>query len=231
MTKEDAQNTPEAGIILVDPRTPRGQRYLSSEVPDSGFRVLPYTYIRACILRGKLLSDYAAFRGVQPIFECQDQSPLKIHIHKRLEMELSDEELANLKLDIAVSNFSSLIATWKFIWTYGQKHGGNSATPATQADVILARNKDLKSLRQQWAPTGNQIHGRDWVQLCIAEKSIPEVDPDSDVDSDESGQAGTSSSSSPPSRPSRKISPARPKPKPKPKPKQKRKQPSSETTR
>lgn len=96
---------PETGVILVDPRTSEGKAFLRGDASNR-WPVVPYTYLRACILESELL-DTADFKRIVPIFE-HDVGGLpraiRLHMHPRLLDSMSAAELDELKLRIAVSH-------------------------------------------------------------------------------------------------------------------------------
>ncbi|KAG9038993.1 hypothetical protein FRB95_013671 [Tulasnella sp. JGI-2019a] len=151
MMEPDIAVPPRGVIILVDPRTEQGQRYLNKAKPGKATKVVPYTFLRACILKDKVL-DPSVFEDVIPIFEAGPRDgplSLKIFIEQRLEKSLSQPEFDDLKLSIAM-------------------YGGHSGLPIGRAHVILARKEDVSSLRRDFSI---DVEPFEWIKASIKNKA------------------------------------------------------------
>lgn len=94
-------------IILVDPRTEQGKKYVKGDKPEKASKVVSYTYLRACILKNTLLPT-TSFKGVSPVFEAGPIA-LKIFLDPRLAKSMSQAQLDELKLKISVSSRSRFV--------------------------------------------------------------------------------------------------------------------------
>ncbi|KIO18502.1 hypothetical protein M407DRAFT_31828 [Tulasnella calospora MUT 4182] len=134
------------GFIVVDPRTPSGAKFVKGDQQELKWRVVPYTFLRACIFKAQLLKP-DDFKNVKPVFE-QGSAALKMHIHSSLKEAMSMEELDDLKFLIS-------------------KHGGNSGASKNKADVIIASNDKLKELRRHYEHSTIHVQSVSWVKSAI----------------------------------------------------------------
>lgn len=87
----------------MDPRTPMGAKFVKGDRQELKWRVVPYTFLRACIFKGEVLKP-DDFKNVKPVFE-RDMAALKMHMHSSLMTAMSAKELDELKFLISVSGF------------------------------------------------------------------------------------------------------------------------------
>ncbi|KAG9049406.1 hypothetical protein FS837_010346 [Tulasnella sp. UAMH 9824] len=139
------------GFIVVDPRTPMGAKFVKGDRQELKWRVVPYTFLRACIFKGELLKP-DDFKNVKPVFE-QDTAALKMHMHSSLMAVMSAKELDDLKFLIS-------------------KHGGHSGASKSKADVIIASDDKLKDLRRQYDHSAVHVESVGWVKSAVKKGSF-----------------------------------------------------------
>ncbi|KAG8910081.1 hypothetical protein FRC01_006552, partial [Tulasnella sp. 417] len=141
------------GFIVVDPRTKLGAKFVKGDRQELKWRVVPYTYLRAAIFKGKLLKP-DDLKNVKPLFEQeQGAAALKMHMHSSLKDAMSAEELDELKFLIS-------------------KYGGNSGASKSKAEVIIASDDRLKELRRQYDHSTVHVESVGWVRSCIKKGSF-----------------------------------------------------------
>ncbi|KAG9001432.1 hypothetical protein FRB90_011609 [Tulasnella sp. 427] len=134
------------GFIVVDPRTPTGMKFVKGDKRESKWRVVPYTFLRACIFKAEVLQP-DEFKDVKPVFE-QGTAALRIHIHPSLEAEIPENELEDFKFFIT-------------------KHGGNTGATKRKADVIITSDEGVAEVRNQHSHSNTHVETVSWVESAI----------------------------------------------------------------
>ncbi|KAG8920504.1 hypothetical protein FRC00_009921 [Tulasnella sp. 408] len=139
------------GFIVVDPRTPQGAKFVRGDQKELKWRVVSYTFLRACIFKGEVLKP-DDFKNVKPVFE-REMAALKMHMHSSLMTVMSAQELDDLKFLIS-------------------KHGGHSGATKSKANVIIASDDKLKDLRRQYDHSAVHVESVGWVKSAVKKGSF-----------------------------------------------------------
>ncbi|KAG8892425.1 hypothetical protein FRB99_002713, partial [Tulasnella sp. 403] len=137
---------PKSGYIIVDPRTTLGERFRSADKPDSLWRVVPYTFLRACIFKSAVL-DANDFLKVKPIFEI-NLTALRMFLDERVVDYMDEPDLTEFKLNIA-------------------KYGGNSGTSINKAHVVIVDLSYLGEARRDFQNLPVRVESTQWVYESI----------------------------------------------------------------